>query len=79
MQGLPDFTQIDEKGWFSLDFPWSFANRCQQQYCAIASFNTIGASFFALGLNLIPVFGIILGALRFFPRQYHWKSGVLWP
>ncbi len=61
-EGLPDFTRIDDKGWFSLIFlgllPTGVATILRYRLI-----NTIGASFFSLGLNLIPVFGIILGAI----------------
>ena len=61
-QGLPDFASIDGQGWFSLIYlgllPTGIATILRYRLI-----RTIGASFFALGMNLIPVFGVLLGAI----------------
>ena len=60
--GPPDFTAISFEAWFSILYlgllPTGLATILR--YRLIWS---IGASFYTLGLNLIPVVGILLGAL----------------
>ncbi|WP_319485377.1 DMT family transporter [uncultured Cohaesibacter sp.] len=62
LDGLPDVAAISGKAWVSLLFlgllPTGLATILR--YRLIWS---IGASFFSLGMNLIPVFGVILGAV----------------
>lgn len=61
-QGIPDLAPITATSWLSILYlgllPTGIATILR--YHLIAN---IGASYFALGTNLIPVFGIILGAL----------------
>ena len=59
--GLPDLNAIDGMGWFCLFYlgllPTGIATIMRYRLI-----RTIGASFFALGMNLIPIFGILMGA-----------------
>ncbi|MCV6602203.1 MAG: DMT family transporter [Cohaesibacter sp.] len=61
-EGLPNFEKIDAKSWACLIYlgllPTGLATILRYRLI-----RTVGASFFALGLNLIPVFGVIMGAL----------------
>ncbi|MCV6548335.1 MAG: DMT family transporter, partial [Cohaesibacter sp.] len=61
-EGLPNFEKIDAKSWACLIYlgllPTGLATILRYRLIS-----TVGASFFALGLNLIPVFGVIMGAL----------------
>ena len=60
--GLPDFASLPNNGWVSLIYLGLLATGIATilRYRLI---RTIGASYFSLGMNLIPVFGVILGAL----------------
>jgi drug/metabolite transporter (DMT)-like permease len=62
LDGLPDVAAISGKAWGSLLFlgllPTGLATILRYRLIW-----AIGASFFSLGMNLIPVFGVILGAL----------------
>ena len=62
MKGMPDFSALDGNGWTSLLYlgllPTGIATIMRYRLI-----RTIGASFFALGMNLIPVFGVIMGAV----------------
>ncbi|WP_373235553.1 DMT family transporter [Cohaesibacter celericrescens] len=61
-QGLPDFTAIAADGWVSLIFlgllPTGLATILRYRLIW-----AVGASFFGLGMNLIPIFGVIMGAI----------------
>lgn len=60
--GMPDWQQINQTAWLNLIYlgllPTGLATILRYRLI-----RTVGASFFALGMNLIPVFGLILGAL----------------
>ncbi len=60
--GLPDFTAIDGTSWLSLIYlgllPTGIATIMRYRMI-----RTIGASFFSLGMNLIPIFGVLMGAV----------------
>ncbi|WP_316861685.1 DMT family transporter [uncultured Cohaesibacter sp.] len=62
LEGTPDFAAISMSAWGSLAFlgllPTGLATILRYRLIW-----AIGASFFSLGMNLIPVFGVILGAL----------------
>ncbi|WP_319413809.1 DMT family transporter [uncultured Cohaesibacter sp.] len=62
LQGLPPLSSISDKAWISLIFlgllPTGLATILRYRLIW-----AVGASFFSLGMNLIPVFGVILGAL----------------
>lgn len=62
LEGPPDFTAIDATSWLSLIYlgllPTGIATILRYRLIS-----TIGASFFALGMNLIPIFGVLMGAI----------------
>ena len=62
LDGVPDFTALSGDAWMSLLYlgvlPTGLATIMRYRLI-----QTVGASFFSLGMNLIPVFGVILGAL----------------
>ena len=62
MEGVPELANISGEAWLSLLFlgllPTGLATILRYRLIW-----AIGASFFSLGMNLIPVFGVILGAL----------------
>ncbi|TLP48826.1 DMT family transporter [Cohaesibacter sp. CAU 1516] len=62
IQGMPDFAAIDGTSWLSLIYlgllPTGVATIMRYRLIG-----TIGASFFALGMNLIPIFGVLMGAV----------------
>ncbi|SFO30651.1 Threonine/homoserine efflux transporter RhtA [Cohaesibacter marisflavi] len=62
LEGVPELASISGEAWLSLLFlgllPTGLATILRYRLIW-----AIGASFFSLGMNLIPVFGVILGAL----------------
>lgn len=62
IQGLPDFNSIATDGWAALIFlgllPTGLATILRYRLIW-----AVGASFFGLGMNLIPIFGVIMGAV----------------
>ncbi|WP_321446808.1 DMT family transporter [uncultured Cohaesibacter sp.] len=62
LEGVPELASISSEAWLSLLFlgllPTGLATILRYRLIW-----AIGASFFSLGMNLIPVFGVILGAL----------------
>lgn len=62
LEGMPELASISSEAWLNLLFlgllPTGLATILRYRLIW-----AIGASFFSLGMNLIPVFGVILGAL----------------
>ena len=62
LEGPPDFAAIDTTSWLSLIYlgllPTGIATILRYRLIS-----TVGASFFALGMNLIPIFGVLMGAI----------------
>lgn len=60
--GLPDFSQVASDGWFSILYlgllPTGIATILRYRLIW-----AVGASFFGLFMNLIPIFGVIMGAV----------------
>ena len=62
LEGVPELASLSHEAWGSILFlgllPTGLATILRYQLIW-----AIGASFFSLGMNLIPIFGVILGAL----------------
>ncbi|SNY93937.1 Threonine/homoserine efflux transporter RhtA [Cohaesibacter sp. ES.047] len=61
-QGLPDFGTLDTQAWFALLYlgllPTGLATILRYRMIW-----TVGASYFGLFMNLIPIFGVLMGAV----------------